>query len=240
MAFEDGYQVPALEDDGKIIVTPYPASDGYKTWFTGAADQLTPSIVRGGGTRIRFHWTDGEARGAKSVDLQFAEPIEMHDGGAQYSPVVDWSMDDLLHVKLVMPATVTSVSGSGNCNRVPTGLGYDVIVPAAGDGGHQVDLALATPVPTPNNDGYWNVDHDSGVITPGVPGASGFHLLSVEVVANYAKGIPLGHPMGEYEIDAYKAEWIHPKWIIRITVDKQSAGAGDFAGWLLCYRKNLT
>lgn len=239
MAFEDGYQVPALENDGKILVTPYPASEGYKTWFTGAGDQLSP-LVRGGGQRIKLQWDANENRGAKQIDLQFAEPVEMHDGGAFYSPVNSWSIDDNMTVRLIMPATVTTISGSGNCNRVASGLGYDVVVPAAGDGGHEVDLTTAVPVPDPNNQGFWNVDHDTGVITPGSPGASGFNLLTVEVPANFLRNVPLGHPMGHFDIDAYKAEWVHPTWKIRIIVDKQSAGAGDFAGWLLCYRKNLT
>ena len=240
MSFEDGYQVPALEKDGKLLVTPYPATEGYKTWFTGAGDQFTPTIVRGGGTRMKLQWDAVEARGAKHVDVQFAEPVEMHDGSAQYTPIPNWGVDDLMTVRVVMPATATTVSGSGNCNRVPTGLGYDLLVPAPGDGGHEVDLATAVPVPDVNNQGFWNVDHDSGVIIPGAPGASGFHLLSVEVVANYLRNVALGHPLGIFEIDAYKAEWVHPRWIIRISVDKQSAEAGNFTAWLLCYRKNLT
>jgi hypothetical protein len=238
---EDGFLVPSLERDGKIIVTPFPASEGYKTWFTGAGDQLSP-LVRGGGQRIKLAWDAAEPRGAKSIDLRFAEPVEMHDGGAHYVPVVNWGVDDLMTVKVVLPATVTTASGAGNCNKVPSGLGYDIVVPAPGNGGFNVDLAVdAVPVPAKAKDGFWDVDYNTGIIKPSVtPGAAGYHLLALEVTATFLRNVPLGHSLGEYNIDAYKVEYIHPRWLIRITVDKQSAGAGDFAGWLLMFRENLT
>lgn len=239
MAFEDGYQVPALENDGKVIVTPYPATEGYKTYFTGAGDQLDP-LVRGGGPRLRVSWDNIEDRGAKSVEIQFSEPVEIHDGEGYHTGT--WDLDDLLDFQLIMPATATTVSGSGNCNRVDSGLGYDVIVPAPGNGGYEADLSLAVPVPADlqNPNGYWDVDHDTGEVTPSAtPGQAKFHLFSAEQEVYFVRRVALGHPLGCFTVEPYKAEWIHPRWKLKMIVTKNSAGAGNFAGWLLAFRKQL-
>ena len=235
MSFEEGLLVGAQDEDGKQIVTPYPASDGFRTWFCGASDQMEP-LVRGGGARARLEWTSQESRGAKTLTLQWAEPVEVHDGSVLYTG--SWDLDDTLDVSVLMPANAPTPSGSGNCNVV-----NNLIVPAAGDGGYQLDLATAVPVPAdpkaPN--GFWDMDYDSGVITPSAnPGHALYHLLTVPMQPYVARRIPLGDPSGSWAIHAYKVQSVHPTWKMLVTVDKQSAGAGILAGMLLCFRRNLT
>jgi hypothetical protein len=226
--------------DNKSIVTVYPASEGWHSWFTSAGDAIDPP-QRGGGERIRLTWTAAEPRGEKVVDLRFIEPVEVHDGEAFYQG--DWSADDLLNFSLQIPATVTTPNpgGTGNCNRVPTGLGYDLIVPASGDGAHDVDLAQAAPVPAPGT-GFWDVNHETGAITPAAtPGQADWLLLSVPAPAAYfVRNLCLGSPLGVWDIDTYKVEWLHPSWTLRLAVNKQSDGAGDFSGWILTYRRKVT
>jgi len=238
VSIEDGYLLPALEKD-KLIVTPFPATEGFSTWFTGAGDQISPLVRGGNTTKIKLAWDAVEARGAKSVELQFAEVVELHDGQAWYTPADDWTDDDLLDVQVVIPTNVVTASGAGNCDKVPTGAGYDLLVPSAGTGGFQVDLAAAVPIPVTSG-GFWDVDYKTAVITPSAtPGKANYQLLMTEKSAHYVKQVPLGHPLGVFDIDAYKATWIHPSWKTRVTVTKNSAGAGRFAGWLLAFRENI-
>lgn len=229
-----GYQ---RTNDGREIVVMSPSTEGLKTWFFGAGD----GDDRGGGTRIRLAWTAEEARGVKTVDIQFSEPVEVHDGQAVFSPAANWSPDDIVNLFAVLPATTTTPNGggTGNCNRVPTGLGYDIIVPAAGNGAH--DIVTPVPVPAEARDGHWECDYGTGVVTPSpLPGAAPYYMLGVELQVYFLRNMPLGHGTGVLDVDVYKTEWIHQNYKLRVSVDKQSAGAGVFAAWLLGFRKYNT
>src|SRR4030067_1051868 len=225
-------------NDGKLIVMISPSSEGLKTWFTGAGDELDP-ISRGTGTRLLLSWSNDESRGQKSVDIQFSEPVEVHDGQAVMSG--SWSPDDYIDLSAIIPSTETmpNVSGTGDVNRVPTGLGYDVIVRAAGDGAY--DLTNGVPVEAPSGDGYWDVEPLTGEITPGaIPGGSRYHMLSIPLEVFFLRRIPLGQGHGVLDVDVYKTEWIHQNWFVRMAVTKNSSDAGTLGGWLLTFRKNVT
>lgn len=227
----------AKEADGRLIVAPFPAMVGANTSFTGRGDDLVNGIP-GKGPHIRLAWTDGDARGPKEIDLGFLEPIQLHDGGAYYQG--NWTPEDTLTVRALMPATTATpnAGGTGNCNLVPIGPGAFVIVPAAGDGGHDVALASAVPVPAPLSDGFWDVDEPSGIIVPSAePGHAKWHLLTVPQTAAFLNEVPLGALTGVFDIDVYRAEYFHPTWTLRVVVDKQSDFAGSFAGWFLVYRR---
>lgn len=235
-----GLLLPSLETDGKQVVVTTPSSAGFKTWFTAAGDS---GSVKGAGQRIRMSWTAEEARGEKSVVLQFSEPIEIHDGQGLIKPVHSWSFDDTISMKAILPSSSYSINtGSlGNCNAVDTGLGFHLIVPAAGNGGHDINLSTAVPVPADNNDGYWDVDYNTGEITPSEsPGEAKWNLIDVPITTAFLMKLPLGHNTGVLDVDVYKVEWFHPNWRLEVVVDKQSAGLGEFAGWLLCFRRDVT
>jgi hypothetical protein len=230
------------EIDGKEIVTPFPGFVEFNTVFTGRGDDLsalTPEAQRGTGPRIRLAWDAIEARGPKYVDLQFIEPIQLHDGEAYYQG--SWTPDDTLSVGALMPATVVTpnVGGTGNCNVVDPGIGAAIlIVPAAGDGAFDLDLANAVPLPAALRDGFWDVDEPTGTVAPSAaPGASKWHLLTIPQSARYLVDVPLGALTGIFALDVYRAEYVHPKWTVRVTVNKQSDAAGVFAGWFLMYRR---
>lgn len=229
----------AKEPDGRLIVAPFPAMVGANTSFTGRGDDIVNGIP-GKGPYIRVSWADGDPRGAKQVDMRFLEPIQLHDGGAFYQG--NWTPVDTLTVRAMMPATVATenVEGEGNCNLVPIAPGAFLIVPAAGDGGHDVVLTSAVPVPAPAFDGFWDVDEPSGIIVPSSdPGHAKWHLLTVPQTAAFLNEIPLGALTGVFDIDVYRAEYFHPTWTLRVEVDKQSDFAGTLAGWFLVYRRNV-
>jgi hypothetical protein len=232
--------LPKTPDSRQVVVIS-PATEGWQTWLTGAGDTLSPPAV-GTGTKIRLSWTAEESRGLKTVDIQFIEPIEVHDGQAVFYPVGNWTPDDCMSMKVIIPAnsTTTNGGGTGNCNRVPSGLGYDVIVPAAGNGAYDIDLSTAVPLPAPSKDGYWDVDYDDGTVTASEhPGNAAFHLIAAEVKVGFLNRMPAGQAHGVIDVDVYKTEWIHNGWKIRVECDKQSAGAGEFGGWLLTFRHTV-
>ena len=232
--------------DNKSVVTIYPATEGWSSWFTSRGDNLSPP-ERGTGTPIDLEWTTIEPRGEKYCELQFIEPVEIHDGEAYYKG--DWSKSDLVNMSINVPGntTIPNPGGTGNCNRIPTGLGYDLIVPAYDGGGnpngaYDIDLSQAVPVPTAPGSGQWDCNYESGVIAPPVtPSEAAWMLISVPAPPVYSiRNIALGSPLGLWDIDTYKVEWVHPRWVLKISVNKQSLGAGEFTGWILVYRRNRT
>ncbi len=227
----------AKEDDGRLIVTQFPAMIGANTVFTGCGDDIVNS-VRGAGETIRVFWDDVEARGIKTKNVQFLEPIELHDGEAYYRGL--WTTEDTLSVSMVIPATTVTenVGNTGNARRIPASPYHDVFIPAAGDG--DVDIVVARPVPTPDLDGFWDIIKTTGEVMPAAtPGHSAWHLLSIPISGRFLSNIPLGAPTGVFALDVYRAEYIHQTWTLRVDVKKVSAGAGELAGWFLTYRKNL-
>lgn len=227
-----------MDSDGKQVVYVTPSTPGWNTWITSAGDAAGPPIVRGGGTLLQLDWTAVEARGTKSVDFQFAEPVQVNDGGATFDST-QWTPADLLEYQMVLSATATtSVSGTGNCNKVATGLGFNVIVPA-GNGAYDVDLATAVPVPSADSTGYWDADYETGEIAPSsVPGEAKFNLFDAEIKLASVRRVIFHNQRGLFELPAYGVEWVHPNWLLRCLVTKNSAGAGTISGWIRVFRKS--
>jgi hypothetical protein len=226
---------PIDRPDDKAVVVVSPSRDGWMTWFTSRGDDTAAPPGRGGGPALDLIFS---GPGEQTQDVQFTECVEIHDGEVWYTPVANWTPDDDLSVSVVLPATVPTPnpSATGNCNIVVTGGAYDVIVPAAGDGTHDVDLATAVPVPA-SGAGYWDCDYDTGVITASSePGHAQYHLLTGGLEMFFLRHIACGHPLGSFEIDVYKAEWVHPTWSLRLSVKRATAGAGRITGWVMLFR----
>lgn len=250
-------QSVVIEETAEVV--PWPATKGFRTWFTGAGDNLNPTPPASGvgdGQNLRLSF-DGED-GNKAVDIQFQAPVELHDGEVFYSPVANWDMDDRFSFSVVMPATPyeeipqgsSSSSSSGGEEPIPvlpynTGLGYSILIPNHPHATHRVYPSQCVPVPTSNeqlsNTGYWDAEFFTGVVSPsaGAPltNTGVFHLLNVQVEVFFLKNIPMGNPLGVFEVDVYKAEWVHPNWKMRMAANKQSSGVGEMAAWLMLFRE---
>jgi hypothetical protein len=238
MTTVNGMLLPRLDSDGKQVVYVTPSTPGWNTWITSAGDDIGPPLVRGGGDLLQLSWTSNEARGTKTAEFRFGEPVQVNDGGATFDST-QWSPDDLLEYQMVLAATATtSGGGAGNCNKVATGLGFNVIVPAAGNGAYNVNLANAIPVPSADSTGYWDSDYDTGAITPSAtPGAAKFNLFDAEFKTSSARRVIFHNQRGLFELPAYGVEWVHPNWLLRCIVTKNSAGAGTISGWVRVFRR---
>lgn len=225
------------EEDGRPVFVMSPARNGWRTWFHGAGDNLV-SGSRGNGQRMRLTLTGSGHY--DYIDVQYTEPVEVHDGQAYYTPVDNWSMDDVLEMSIIMPPTTISLNmGFGNCITSSVGGLYDVYLPYT-SGTHDIDLLDAVPVPAEANDGYWDVDNETGIVSAAVWGSGSHNLISVPVEVYFIRNFPMGHPLGVLDVDTYKTEWIHNNWTLRIHVTKNSSGSGEFAAWLLGFRKYST
>jgi hypothetical protein len=234
-----GFLLPKLDGDGKAVVFSSPASPAWSSWITSAGDLLGPPIVRGGGPTLQLAWTAIEARGPKTMEIQFAEPVQMHDGGANFDPT-QWGPEDEISFTMVLQATAVAVNGggTGNCNKVALGGGMNLIVPAPGTGAFDVVLANAVPVPSKDATGYWSSDYETGVIAAGSPGAALFNLFDFEIKLGSVVRTHFHNSQGEFGLPAYGVAWIHPNWTLKATTNKQSPGAGTITGWIRVFRMN--
>ena len=226
------------EIDGKPIVVITPGTVGWLTWFHGAGDQLSP-LIRGGGQALELSFT---ATGLETVEWSYAEPIELHDGQMQMEGT--WSVQDRLDFIVRLPATIATVNGTntGNANRVAIGGGLYMYIPASGDGGYDIDLATAVPVPSrPIPTGYWNVEYDTGEVSASpTPGQAKYNLFSFEAKSYLMRRVPLGPGTKVLDVDVYRTDMIHPKWFLRVEITKAVHTALQterWAAWLLAFRR---
>lgn len=233
---DPGFVLPTTDEDGKQYVVAKPGRFNWDSFFTSKDDDAGPPIVRGGGSnQIRFSWADTED-GIKSVFLAFAEPIELGDGRAYYTGL---TMDDELGVTVEIPANSPSVNGSneGNCNLVDAGA-FNIIVPAAGDGTHDIVLVDAIPVKSIDKTGYYKVNKKTGAISEGTAGESRWNLIDATMTVKIMVAISMGNPLGVMDIDPRAAAWMHQTWKLKVAVVRVStSGAAEFAGWFMLYRQ---
>ena len=248
---EEGVPIIAIDGpreatDKKPVMVISPATEGFNTFITSCGDDPNPTPPesgRGSGDQILIPFTTGEGGDlTKSIEVGFIEPIELHDGQVCWKPVDQFSAEDLFSLYACLPANTPTEGGAGNCNLVPTGLGFNVIVPAnPGEGTHEINLANAVPIPAYDKDGYWSVNYNTGEVSVAAnPGGASWHLYDAELILYFLRNISMANPMGVFDIDVYKTEYVHNKWKLKFQVFKKNAGDGSVSGWIFMFRRKIT
>jgi hypothetical protein len=246
---EEGTVVISLdcprEKDHKPVMVNSPATEGTFTWLSACGDNLNPTPPasgRGNGAHLMISFTEPDT---KEVEAQFMEPVELHDGHISWRPMDNWDFEDSWSISVRMPATVATenVTNTGNCNLYPTGLGFNIIIPAAGDGTYDISFDQAVPIPDGHNEksgigvGYWDVDqYWSEEITPNGSDKDVFNLYDIPLEMFFCKNMDCGNPLSIWDLDAYKAEWISRKWKLCFSAVKTTAGAGKIGGFFMIFR----
>lgn len=231
------------DSDGKQVIVPTPAPAGSFTWYTSAGDQLAP-LKRGDGTLARITFNAAET-GVKTVELDFAEAVYVHDGEINWRGIDDFDGRDhfSVYVKFGVSTVVPNGGGTGNCTVVE---GY-IIVPAAGAGDYDVDLSEACPIPS--SQGPWIVNEKTEEITVYVEGQElgkydqRIVLLLVTPDPMYLiRNVSMGSPRGIFEIDAYLVEWLSRHWKLGLEVNKVKSPTNpvEMNGIIMLFRWNAT
>lgn len=148
-------------------------------------DEIAAVITRVPCDGVSIRWGGDYCGIGFAADLDAGElaalaaVVAAHGGAAP--PEADG--DPPYTLKVTIPGTPTvPAGGTGNADTINLpGPGFRMIIPAPGTGPRNVDLATAYPVPA-GGDGYWDVDPDTGEITPSAtPGAADWHLLTIPV-----------------------------------------------------------
>jgi len=215
----DGSASP-VSNDGKLIMLPCMFPPGVQIYFAGCGDDP----VNGRGAGVQFALSS-DAAGDVVREFGFSDWCLLAGGDGASAGA---ELGDYATFEAVAPASVVTANpgGTGNCNLVPIGGGVNLIVPAAGDGSHDVDLATAVPLPAGKpgeKSGYWEwdwPDTGKGSISPGIPGKGEFHLLDVPRVLN--RQCPKYQLLGERQfsltIPAVNPSALLPQWRLRVTL----------------------
>lgn len=225
--------------DGKLIQLPCLFPPGMYMYFAGRGDDVTAG--RGQGQHFRLA---KDTSGEDSMEFQFNDWILLA-GGDGYG--INGEFGDWITFEALAPASSTSPNGSnqGNCNLVEVAPGAHIIVPAANNGTHDVNLTTAVPVPAGKpgeKTGFWEwdwPDEGKGSITPGVPQQSEFNLYDFPITL--ARQLPffqlLGSRRFELTVPAVNPSAFLPQWKGKCIIHNETGHAGLKVVWtLVCAR----
>jgi len=170
--------------DGKIIQTLNAYEENLNLYVAGRGD--TASNI-GDGTQF---YTSRTSTGTTTVEFFFRDWVQLGGGEIWYSGM---KKEDHITMYVSIPATPVTENGSneGNVNIVS-----NIIVPAAGDGTHDLTLADGIPIISSDSTGYWNWDWPNsgeGNITAAVGGDGNIHLSDIAYSTVY---LNIGHMIG--------------------------------------------
>ena len=222
--------------DGKQIILSSLYPPGVTLYIAGAGDDA----VLGRGKGPSFAIASNGVMGAAKTDVvtwSFNDYCFMSGGGESHeNGVVGDSCDFTINA----PAStvVPNPSGKGAATLGPGG----VIIPAAGNGTHDV----VKSVPVPSSTGLWtwsSPDTGLGVVAPYDPAATllypdgnvnsdRYHLMTVAVPLNkFMASLPLvGSHAQTFLVPAIKPQKVLPQWQFSVTV-RNSGHVGLALAW---------
>lgn len=120
---------------------------GTRLYIAGCGDDRTNGVGKG----QRFEKEHGASGLSAWMPWQFNDWVELGGGGCWYKNAI---FGDYICFRMYAPATsISENAGAGNCNIHESGI----LIPAGGDGSHDVDLETAdAAIPLLTSGGYWN------------------------------------------------------------------------------------
>lgn len=176
--------------DGKPIVLASLLPKDAAVNFTGAGDDVANG-ARFNGIKLQIQSNGVED---KTLEFQYIEWVYIIRGLVRWEGAV---FGDEISAETYAPATVgISNPGAGAYNKVALGPGRNLYVPAApGTFGNwdlnllekfnaKVGFTKVVPVPTYSNNGFFDWDEDTELVTVNAAGKGGFNLFDFDLRVN--------------------------------------------------------
>ena len=235
MADAAGTALPTAAD-GKLFVLPNMFPGPVILTFAGASDDVqNKKPIEGDLFGLQI--------AASGADATFT--VDLIDGVFVSGGHVEWvggSYGSSIELELWTPASTTkapAVAHQGNCNRVATGAGFDIIVPAAGNG--EYDLDVGVPVTAENAEsaepnGYWDYSDPwvgIGTVYPNVQGKGKYNLYTAELELAHFCRLHLLRDIGSRDVTVQniKPKWILPQWKLKAVLHNASASKELSVAW---------
>jgi hypothetical protein len=250
-------EAPRLNnEDGRLMMAPVIYPDYMNPYYTSSGDDYDNGI-RGGGIEASCMCTANGTTTTHEKMLKFVDFIHIIGGVLTVSGA---NFHDRMNTYVQADATPVTFNGSnlGNCNLYDVSGGYDLyhmIIPAAGDGTHDVDLetpmnenlagpspifvSQATPLPAfapdgVTTNGFWNWAELDGTITPAYAQDGSYNLYDFPItLTRYVQDIIVGTgiPNTSYNINLtvnHRSGPFLPHWklVLAYTID-ESHTPGD-------------
>jgi hypothetical protein len=229
-----------VTSDGRPIYLTSRFRGNVDPFFAGSGDNENG---RGQDDLFCLHWATAPTEAEdKTQTFGFCDWIYIAKGTVQWCNA---GPGDYVSFHAFAPATtVTPNTDAGNCNLVATGLGFNTIIPAAGNGSH--DYADPVPVPAfnaagePNGHWLWSEpDAGKGDMTFKGDGAQMYNLYDATLPLVYwIKKLPLIGNHSALLQPETKARKVLPHWKFKVTVHNESLGALQATWHLDCARKS--
>lgn len=199
------------QSDGSPFVSPCMFPSGVYLYITGCGDDEAV----GDGDLLHL---ESEEAGDTPFVFGFVDWV-LIAGGAAYATGAQ--PGDWMRFEVYCPATpvTPNPNNTGNCNIVnPPGI----IVPAAGDGAYDLDLAQANPVLTPLHDGFWDWDFSPtgrGTVSVGAPQQAKAHLIPADYpLTCFVNKVALSDQALDFTIPAIEPKIMLPHWRAKVTL----------------------
>lgn len=240
------------DEDGRLIVSPGLYPDFLNQCFTSESDNIA-SGLRGGGNKFITSMVDGST--STTTEYRFVDYCQILGGDIR---VFNANINDRFSTDVYAEASpvVANVSNLGNCNLIDLEGGAHMIVPANGDGTHDVDLTEAensnvegdptnplkpifiskvSPIPSRAEDntptGYWDWSRHTGQVTPVPDGKGSYNLFDYPMVLlKYVNKISVygnSHPFKQSLLLNHRGGPFLPHWRIRTTCTRTGHPAED-------------
>lgn len=239
-AYVDESTPQPVAEDGKQYVLPNIFPGEVILAFAGASDSVSGRM---NGTLFNLSKT---GQGDSTLNTTFSDGVYLAGGHVQWT---GGSYGSWIDMDLVAPASTVKAPASpntGNCNLVPTGLGFNIIIPAAGTGVYDLDKTIPVPANNEETDmpnGYWTHNEPwigKGIVSPGVPGSSPYNLYDVPLTLAHICKVHCLTDVGTRDvlIPAIRPKWVFPEWEMKVTMHNEDANKTLKAAWdLMVARK---
>ncbi len=230
---------PPMGSDNRPFIAPNMFPLGHLTQFVGVADDIVNGVVAGGNLLVM----SSSAVEEKSLDVQFLSKFYLAGGAASWKGCIagDW-----VSFSLHAPATVgTSNPGAGVYDKYPLGGGMNMYIPNATQTGdwdldlteklnENVAFTKVIPVPASNQDGFFDCDPDTNVVTLNTTQAGRYNLFDFDVpMHTFVQKVPmLGDSLELFTVPAVKPYMCLPHWHILIKINNSTVKDIEFGAML--------
>lgn len=177
-------QLTLLTPDKRPINAINRIASGYTVYPTGISDNILTGSY-GTGIELKLIGTDSST---KTKDFQLLDHYYGIGGRLIWENAC---LDDYIEAFLIAPATIGLTNSTGDFNKYSLGGGLNMIIPASpGTGLWTMDLTAkrtntqilkAVPVPAVGNNGYFDYNSDTNIITPNYNAQGGYNLFDFDI-----------------------------------------------------------
>lgn len=217
-------QKTVTTEDNRLMIAENRIPAGYTLYIAGESDDISAG-THGGGDKLIFN--------SSTTQVDFRQLDHFYVIGARCI----WEGCDLTNyfdAKMVAPATTGATETTGDFNKYNLGGSLNMFIPtAAGTGSWDMDITATytnteilkcTPVPVSGNNGYFDYNSDTNVLSVNSGGTGGYNLYDFDadlhVFARKAWGKKGDGNESSLDITGLVGKLLFKNWLIRFNFYK--------------------